>query len=693
MEVVKQDGNMDCGVSCLLSVIRHYGGNIPIEDLREKTKTNKSGVSAYQLVKTAEEIGFLSYGINGTLEDIDDSMLPLISHVVIDKTLKHFIVVYKIDRIKKKVVVMDPAKGKKTLSFAEFNLMTSNNYIYLKPIKTLPNVKIKHFIKRWMKVFTTNKKSYLVYIIILSIISFLCNIICGFHFSFLLNNSILYNIKDNAFKISFCLFLIYILKEVMIFLRNKTSAQFSLLFDEYITKKFYNKLLLLPYMYYKNRTTGEIISRMEDLGIVKQFLAKLLATIFTDVLVVLVFLIILFNSNKRVFWLLIFLSLILIVIDVSSNCCLKKRLNDYYYREDKINSLFIENMESISTIKNLHIESRVINKFYGEYKNLLEHSYLLNNIIVNKQLVKNFVSDSFYVLFFLISSISVIDKKISVAMIVILQNIINYFMESFNNILLLNSEYTQYKVSKKRIEDLFMIRGDNFCCADYFGKEKVNGTIKYHNLSYSFNSHKLFDNLNFVIRKKDKIFFYGDSGSGKSTLMKMLISYIEVPFGVISINGIDINHHHLGIIRNQIAYVGQNESLFRGTIEDNITLGKEISFEELEKVCNITCLNEVINSKELKLNTLIEDGGYNISGGERQRIILARVLLKNSDIYIFDEAFSQIDEEREKIIINNIFKYLESKTIIVISHRMSNKNLYNRVVKLVEGKIYEEVSK
>ena len=158
-----------------------------------------------------------------------------------------------------------------------------------------------------------------------------------------------------------------------------------------------------------------------------------------------------------------------------------------------------------------------------------------------------------------------------------------------------------------------------------------------------------------------------------------------MPFGYISINNIDINHYHLDILRNNITYVSQQEYLFNDTIYNNITLGREVDKEDVEKVIKMVHLNEVS-----KTDKLVEENGFNFSGGERQRIILARSILKKSDIYIFDEALSQIDVVRERDILLNIFKYLKDKTIIVISHRFDNKDLFERVIRIEKGSIYEE---
>ena len=170
----------------------------------------------------------------------------------------------------------------------------------------------------------------------------------------------------------------------------------------------------------------------------------------------------------------------------------------------------------------------------------------------------------------------------------------------------------------------------------------------------------------------------------------MLMRYIDVPFGNISINDIDINHYHLDTLRSKITYVSQQEFLFTDTVYNNIVLGKDYDRQEVENVLKLSLVDEFAANNPLSYNQLVEENGFNFSGGERQRIILARSLLKISDVYIFDEALSQIDIKRERKIIKNIFKYLKDKTIIIISHRYDNKDLFNRVIELSEGKLNEE---
>jgi ATP-binding cassette subfamily B protein len=234
-----------------------------------------------------------------------------------------------------------------------------------------------------------------------------------------------------------------------------------------------------------------------------------------------------------------------------------------------------------------------------------------------------------------------------------------------------------------------MIPIDNYENNFFYLPYNLEGDIIFKNLNYKIGSKELFSNLNLTIKRGEKLLLSGASGSGKSTLLKMLLRYVETDTSTIFINNIDINHYHLENIRSNITYVTSNEYLFTDTLRNNISMYKEVTEEELHKVCSICCVDEIIKSNLLEYDTLIEENGFNFSNGEKQRIILARSLLRNSAIYIFDEAFSGIDITREKKILEEIFKYLKDKTVIVISHRFNNKKVFDRVLKLERGKIIE----
>ena len=689
MKIVLQDGIKDCGICCLLSIIRFYGGEVSKEYLRELTNTTKDGVTLYNLINAAKKIGFDAEGLSGNIKDINVNNLPCIAHVNINKKFKHFVVIYKINKDKHQITIMDPAKGKKTISFSEFNLLSSNNYLFITPKRKLPIYKKKNIIYRVVyTLITTNKKKGII-VFILTINYFILTIILSFHFKYLLEYSINYQISTVIIKISILISVVYILKNIICYLRNTLLNKWNSIFDISIYENTYRQILLLPYLYFKNRTTGEVVSRFKDLNTVREYLTTFFCTFTTDFISMIIFLIIMINYNIKL-TIIINIHILLIIIYILITNKLKKRLLKKVHRnEDIVNSYLIQGISNVDTIKGSHLEKRFIDKFSINYKLFQESIYSYNNLIEIELLIKTLINDFIYVFIFGIGSYLVIKGKITLSNLIVYQTIINYYLKSTLNIVNIVSSYNTFKISLDRVEELYMLDEENFKNNFFYLPYNLNGNIEINNLNYKVGSKIIFNNLNLKINQGEKILLSGESGCGKSTLVKMLLRYIETEFNTIKISDIDINHYHLQNIRSNITYVTSNEYLFNDTLKNNICLYKEYKEEEIEEVCKICLVDDIIKNKESYLDTIIEENGFDLSNGERQRIILARSLLKKTNIYIFDEALAQIDINREKKILVSIFNYLKHKTIIIISHRFNNKKLFDRVLKLEKGKINE----
>jgi ATP-binding cassette subfamily B protein len=225
-----QDGIKDCGICSLLSIIRYYGGDVSKEYLREITNTTKDGVSLYNLIEGAKKIGFDAIGVKGKLENIEVNNLPCIAHFIVSNSYKHFVVIYKINKEKKQVTLMDPAKGKKIISFSEYNLLSSENYLFLSPIKKLPKITKKNIIyKNILKLFKKNK-ILLSLTTLLTIIYFILSIISSFHFKYLLEYSINYNLSEYIYFLSYIVLFSYLLKNTNNFLRNILISKWTSIF-------------------------------------------------------------------------------------------------------------------------------------------------------------------------------------------------------------------------------------------------------------------------------------------------------------------------------------------------------------------------------------------------------------------------------------------------------------------------------
>lgn len=686
MKIVLQDGIKDCGICCLLSIIHYYGGDVSKEYLREITNTTKDGVSLYQLLSGAEKLGFTATGVNGDITNIEINNLPCIAHVIVNKNYKHFVVIYKIDKKNKLVTLMDPAKGKKIISFSEFNLLASNNYLFLKPNKKLPIIKRKKFLLKIILESIKKDKLDFSLLIILTLLYFILSIITSFHFKFLLEYAINDKIIENVYLISLLLFFIYLFKNIANVLRIILLNKLLSVFDEKITSLSFKQILLLPYLFYKNRTTGEVIARFRDLTVIKVFLSNLLSFISIDILSIIVFSILMIKFQPQL-GLIILFSFVFILLILKVNLSKKKKLlRKVSINEDIINSYLVEAVSNVDTIKGSHLEKRLIDRFKLKYEKSLEIYYKYSLLIEKNSLFKNIMNETLIVVIYLIGCMLVVKNKLSLGRLIIYQSFFLYFSASFNRGFNLIDSYSDFLNALNRIEDLYLIKSENFSQNYYYLSYELNGDILFKNLTYKIGNKYLFKDLNLEIKKGEKILISGPSGSGKSTLVKILMRYIEIPANMAFISNIDINHYHLENIRKNITYVSSCEYLFTDTFKNNICLFKDIKEDELEKVVKLTLTDEIVNGN---YESLIEENGFNLSSGEKQRIILARSLLRKSNIYIFDEAFGQIDISREKKILENIFDYLNDKIIIVISHRFNNKKLFDRVLKIEDGDIHE----
>lgn len=689
LKVVLQDGGKDCGVCCLLSIIRHYKGEVSKEYLRELTGTTRNGVSLYQLISAASSLGFSCEGVKGELSFLDCSRLPCIAHIVFQKKYQHFVVIYDIDRAKERIVIMDPAKGKVVLSFSEFKMLSSGYFLYLNPVKQLPVFREIKSLSAFIKKFCFQNRFYLFSLILFSFLVIFCQIITTFHFQYLYDYAILSSVYENIINVSIFMFLFYLCMILGQILKDIILVKISSIFDEELMLYVYQQILLLPYLFFKNRTLGEVLERIKDVIQVKNFILRVFASFITDFLFLIIFLVLLFRIHVFLALLLLIYFFLCFILGFSLYKKKIKKQKKVLKKSDYIQSFLVENFQSVDTIKGLHLESDFYNQFRQEYRNYLNTSYKLSFLLEFEQQIKNLFYYSMLLFFLGFSSYYVIQGKLSIAEFFVYQFISQYLIGCFERIFLLFSDSYSIPVSIHRIHDLFYLFRENFDGGSYYQLATLQKDISIRHLHFAYTTRILFSDFSLYISYGDKVLITGESGGGKSTLVKMLMRYIEVPFGMIRIGDIDINHYHLDLLRSRISYVTGGELLFSNTIYYNITLNRSVEYSQVLEVSRLVLLDEIVSRYPSLYDTMVEENGFNFSSGERQRILLARALLKNSDIYIFDEAFHNIDVEKERVILANIFSYLKDKTVIVISHRLQHLDLYQHRYRIEKGEVHE----
>lgn len=679
---------MDCGICCLLSIIRFNGGDVSKEYLRKITNTNNDGVSAFNIIEACKSLGIEAYGLNGNIDDIDLKLLPCIAHINLDRNRQHFVVIYKIDS--KKITIMDPSSGKRVLSISEFKLLSSNNYIVLRIKKKLPVFISSKQILRLLLIFIKKYSIQFMFFIFISLNLLLIDILISFNFKYIMSYIInYYNTVNLNLIIIVLLFFIFIYAFLFYFSR-KILYKLLMIFDQELTFKTIKQLLLLPYYYFKNRTTGEILSRFNDLTNIKNFIINFVSSFIIDLISFIVFFVILFKINSYFSIFIIIYFVLCLFFSLIRSKRKKKYFKNIKSLEDNVQSYLVESLNNVDTTKNNHLEKLFHDKLLIKYRILLSTNYKYLDFISFESSILIMFRNILFLLVYCYTSTFIIKDTIKIEDMIIYFNFLNYVLNSSSNIIKFTLEIPSYIISYNRIEELFNVSFENFNNSLFYKSYNMDGDIVFSNLKYSIDNKNIFNCVNLRIKRKDKVLLFGSSGSGKSTLMKMLLRYIEVPYSMIKISNIDINHYHLENIRKCISYISSNELLYNDSIYNNICMNNSISDSEFLEIIGMCRLNLFIGNNLDNYYQVIEDNGFLFSGGERQRIILARALVRKSNIYIFDESFSQIDIELTNKIIKDLFIYLKDKTIIVISHRQNSKKYFNRLLKVTDGDIIEK---
>lgn len=665
-------------------IINFYGGNLPIDQIRDLTKTDKNGTTAFHIIEACKSIGFNAEGIKTSLEQLnkENLILPCIAHVVIDGKYKHFVVIYKIDFKNKKIIIADPSCSIKKITFSEFQKMWSGVLITLYPLKKLPLTQNISFIDFLLKIIKLHK-AFIFNIIMLSIFITMFSVISSFYMK-----NILDAINYNNLTIIFIFFLfINIFKILSDFFRNKLLIYLNQKIDLLLTLDTYKKIISLPYNYYHTRTTGDIISRVNDLSIIRNMITKVSLSLFIDLPLALVTFIIFYIINTKLFFISLIIVFIYLLLMIFSKNRITNNINTIQVNKSETMSYMIETINGFETVKSVGNEAQIIDKFEKKYVKFLKNIFKFDNYNNIISILKDLVNAMGYLIIIYVGAEMVILGNLTFGDLLVFVNLLNYFLEPIKNIIDLNSEIKEAKNSLRRILELFKNENKKQTFIDNLKVKEIS----FNNLSYSYDyKEKQLKNINLKL-KKQKILILGKSGSGKSTLFKLLMKYYEIPRNQITINGYDINDYKDDVIKQNFSYISQNEILYTDSIYNNLKIDKNITDEQIIEISKKCFIDEFLN--DLGLNMLIEENGYNLSGGQRQRIILARALLKNFEVLIIDEGLSQIDINLERKILKNLFKMYENKMMIVISHRLDNMDLYDRVIELKNGEIVKDVFK
>lgn len=663
--VVLQEEISDCGVCSLLSIIKYYKGYIPLEELRINSLTDKTGVTAYNLIECAKKYGFQAEGLR--IEKLNKCNLPCIAHLNINKSLTHFVAIYEIKD--NEIIYMDPASGYIKESLDKFYFKFSGVIINLYPRTVILKKKTEKIIQKVINKNIKLENKLLIAILISNTILLVIILISTSLYNVILENIVLISTIMLFFNI-FMVYLKYLINIKIEKLKNKVENR--------VMNSYFKKILELPLKYMQLKGTGEIQRRVVDIeniiAIVIETRIKMI--INTAIILTSSFILVVLKIEILIIIILFVISIFITTKHYSKK--INRVINDEISKETNYNNMLLDSIDGIKTISRTSTHT-YFNVLLNKYKTLsIVSRNSMNNRSYRYQLLISIIQVTTNVLLTILLLLEINKGTISFEYYMIITILFGYIIDAITELINLYPSI-QYKNSiLRKVNEFLSIKYDKNN-EDYVVDFN---SIRINNLNYSYNNlDYCIYNLSFDIKKGEKIYINGKNGSGKSTICKILTKELSNYEGSILIDTKELKLLSKNEVNKYVSYISSDDKIFKMTIKENIILGRNIGDDKLNEIIDLCQLNVLLKKLPFGVDTFLIGGGEELSAGERELIILARHMIGDKKIILIDEATSNIASKLEDKIIKRILKKHNDKTIIFISHR-NKERLFERVIKL-----------
>ncbi|WP_312067533.1 peptidase domain-containing ABC transporter [Empedobacter sp.] len=697
-----QPGEKDCGPTCIRIISKFYKKNINIQTIRNYSETTREGSSLLGISNAAEKIGFKTLGVKINFQILkDEAPLPCIIHW----NKFHFVVVYKIE--KNKIFISDPAHGLLEYSNEEFiknwigensNQFTEEGIaLLLQPsinFNTDSSEDVEYSKRGFSFIFKylNRYKGLISQLFIGLLIGSILTLILPFLTQSIVDVGIQNQDINFIYLILIAQIMLFIGKMSVDIIRGWILLHLSTRINISLVSDFFIKLMNLPINFFDSRMTGDILQRINDHSRIENLLTNSsLNTLFSLVNIIIfsfvlayydwkIFVIFLIGSLLYIGWILFFL---------------KRRKDLDYKRFSQVSqeqSKVIELVNGMQEIKLHNAEKK--KRWDWEFIQVKLFKISLKSLALEQtqSVGSNFINQLKDILITFMAASLVIKGNITLGMMLSIQYIIGQMNAPLIQLVSFIQQTQDAKISLERLSEIHDKEDE-----EPIHEEKVidipdqDLNINHINFRYIGSSDLVIQDLNLTIPKNKITAIVGASGSGKTTLMKLLMKFYEPIQGEIKIGNTNLNNISQKSWRDNCGVVMQEGYVFNDTIAHNIAIGDDhIDKNKLKKAVEIANIQNYIESLPLSYNTKIGNEGVGMSGGQRQRLMIARAVYKDPNYIFFDEATSSLDANNEKVIMENLNRFFEGKTVVIIAHRLSTVKNADQIVVMGDGKIIEK---
>ena len=687
-----QHDQSDCAAAVVSTVLLSYKKELSIMKIRETIGTDMYGTTVRGIVTGLEKLHFTVKAVRVGIEELSPKLtFPAILQVKNGLGQNHFIVLHRVTK-SGVFYVADPAKGNEKLTHDELDKIYQGISLFMVPNSDFEKGTLKG--KGLWELFGAlifSQKGLIITVILASFLLSLIGILSSLFSKVLMDEVIPYGLKNSLYIYLIAFGIVSVIQSLLSAFRQHILLFLSRKIDIPVLMGYYDHIIHLPYSFFGSRRVGDILTRFQDAMTIKNVFTSVSISLVMDITLSVISAVVLWTINQSLFMILILMVVINIILIYSFKKPYKKINHEQMEANGMLNSQLIESIRNIDTIKSQHDEEQRLNKIEENFVHTLEVGYkegVLQNV---QSTISSMASTVGGLLFMGVGALFIIDGKMTIGDLLVFQTLSQYFTEPVQNLVGLQLTFQEVQVAVSRLQELMEVdREDNN--KDYSIKHfSLSDDITFNHVTFSYGSRPpVIKNIDLKIKKGEKIAFVGESGAGKSTIVRLLLRFIEPSEGYIRIGHQDLSDLDYGALRKKVSYIPQSVELFSGTIIDNLKIGNpEATYEDMTRVCRLVGIHNTIQKLQNRYGSFVEEGGQNFSGGEKQRLAIARALLSKAELYIFDEATSNLDSFSEQVIQDLIFNKIIDKTTIVVAHRLSTILRCDKICFLENGNIVE----
>jgi ATP-binding cassette subfamily B protein len=684
---MRQVTAVECGAACLAMVLNYFGHATSISTVQERCGVGRDGLTALEIVKSARLYGLRVRAVSLKLDDFRYVALPAIVHW----EFNHFLIVERWSSTR--VDVVDPAIGRRRLTREEFDEGFTGVAILLEPAAQFERKAPEKGMTAWSYMRSLlHMRTVLTQIIGTSLLLQVLGLGAPLLTEVVIDRILPQKDPNMLMILGIGMLILILMQGIAGFLRSSLLIYLQTRIDTDMMLNFFEHMLSLPYRFFQMRLNGDLLARVNSNLAIRDLITNQLISTLLDGGTVIVYFIILFSFSRLIAGTTLVIGFVQIVLLLITSPAIRRLTQRDLETQGKTQGYMNEILSGIATLKAAGAEQRAFarweNLFFDEMNVSLRLNYL--SLVVSSIVgVVNLLSP---LLLLWIGATLVINGSMTVGEMLALDTLAIQFLGPLSSLASTGQELQIIRAHFSRVADVIGTQPEQDP-AQVKTMHKLRGHIELKHVSFRYdqNAPLILNDINCTIYPGQKVALVGKTGSGKSTLGKLLVGLILPTKGSILFDNIPLDQLNYQDVRSQFGVVLQESFIFSGSVKDNIALNNpDMDMERIIEAAGLAAIDEDIEKMPMGYDTLVSEGGSAFSGGQRQRLALARALAHHPALLLLDEATSALDVVTERSVEQNLSRL--PCTQVIIAHRLSTIRNANVILVLDQGRIVEQGS-